>query len=453
MNLLTIAWKGIQQRRLASSLTALSIGLGVMLMVLVLVIFGAVDSAFSQRSVGYDLIVGPARGSDLQLVLSAVYRMQSPSETLPYMYLEELKKDRRVVSAVPMASGDVTKEGAFPIIGTTTEYFENEYMPGRAFQIHGKRINGLFDTIIGSEVARQNRWDLGSEFTIVHGGADSDHVHDEKFTVVAVLAPTGTANDRTVFLNLDGFYAIAGHEKTVEEIETRLRKFYASDPDRLTIALKQLESVKAQAAEGAASGHNHAHDHSHETPDAMKEVSAILVRTRLARDYPFDTMSLSGELQKGFQAMAVNPIRPIQRLMETLLGNIQKALVLLTSIIILVSGVGIFVSIYNSMADRRREIGIMRALGARRLHVFGIVLSESGLLCIGGGVLGWFVGHALAVAASPWVIRQTGLLINPWAVNPWEAVLFPVLVGLAALVGFLPAMTAYRTNVAEALSS
>ena len=185
----------------------------------------------------------------------------------------------------------------------------------------------------------------------------------------------------------------------------------------------------------------------------MKEVSAILVRTRLARDYPFDTMSLSGELQKGFQAMAVNPIRPIQRLMESLLGNIQKALVVLTSIIILVSGVGIFVSIYNSMTDRRREIGIMRALGARRLHVFGIVLSESALLCIGGGVLGWFVGHALAVAASPWVIRQTGLLINPWAVNPWEAVLFPVLVGLAALVGFLPAMTAYRTNVADALSS
>ena len=134
MNLISIAWKSLKQRRLASCLTAFSIALGVMLMVLVLVIFGAVDSAFTQRSIAYDLIVGP-KGSDLQLVLSAVYRMQPPIENLPYLYLEQLKKDRRVVSAVPLAFGDVTQEGSFPIIGTTPEYFENDYMPGRAFKI------------------------------------------------------------------------------------------------------------------------------------------------------------------------------------------------------------------------------------------------------------------------------------------------------------------------------
>lgn len=444
MNLLTIAWKSIRQRQLASCMTALSIGLGVMLMVVVLVMFGAVDSAFNQRSVGYDLIVGPARGSDLQLVLSAVYRMQPPSENLPYMYLDQLRNDRRVVSAVPLAFGDVTKEGSFPIVGTTTEYFLNDFMPGRSFQIRGSRINGLFDTIIGAEVARQNKWDIGSQFTIVHGGAESGHVHDEKFTVVAVLAPTGTANDRTVFLNLDGFYAIAGHEKSVAEIEKRLRDFYAADPERLAEGLKQLEEVKK---EEAIPGHHH----HHAAPAAMKEVTAILVKTR--PEAPSDAIFLSAELQKGFQAMAVNPVRPIQRLVTGLLGNIQKAMVVLTAMIILVSGVGIFVSIYNSMSDRRREIGIMRALGAGRMHVFGIVLAESALLCVGGGIIGWLVGHGLAITASPWVIRQTGLLINPWALNSWEAVLFPVLVGLAALVGFLPALTAYRTNVAEALSS
>jgi putative ABC transport system permease protein len=445
MNLLTIAWKSIRQRTLASFLTALSIGLGVMLMVLVLVIFGAVNSAFTQRSVGYDLIVGP-KGSDLQLVLSAVYRIQPPIENLPYMYLEQLKKDRRIISAVPLAFGDVTEAGSFPIVGTTTEYFENEYMPGQRFKIRGERISALFDGIIGAEVARQNGWDVGSTFSIVHGGAESGDVHDEKFTVVAVLAPTGTANDRTVFLNLEGFYAIAGHEKPVDEIEKRLKDFYAADPERLADAMQQLEGYKQ--TEKAAGD---VHDHTHASPDAMKEVTAILVRTR--PETPFDAISLSAELQKGFQAMAVNPVRPIQRLVTGLLGNIQKALVVLTGIIILVSGVGIFVSIYNSMSDRRREIAIMRALGAGRMHVFGIVLAESTLLCVGGRVVGWLVGHGLAIGASPWVIRQTGLLINPWALNSWEAILFPVLVGLAALVGFLPAMTAYRTNVADALSS
>ena len=447
MSLFSIAWKSLKLRALSSSLTALSVCLGVMLMVLVLVIFTAVDNAFLQRSIGYDLIVGP-KGSDLQLVLSAVFRMQPPIENLPYMYLDQLKQDRRIISAVPLAFGDVTQEGSFPIVGTTTEYFENEYMPGQSFRIRGKRINGLFDTIIGAEVARQNGWDLGSQFTIVHGGADSGHVHDEKFTVVAVLASTGTANDRTVFLNLDGFYAIAGHSKPVKEVEQRLRDFYASDPERLAVAMTQLAEVRAHEAEDAASGHDHSH---HETPSAMKEVTAILVKTR--PETPFDSVSLASELQRGYQAMAVNPIRPIQRLMTGLLGNIQKAMVVLTGVIIFVSGVGIFVSIYNSMADRRREIGIMRALGARRMHVFGIVLSESTLLCVGGGLIGWLAGHALAVIAAPWIIRQTGLLINPWSLNVWESLLFPVLLALAAIVGFLPALTAYRTNVADALTS
>jgi putative ABC transport system permease protein len=450
MNLFTIAWKSLKQRRLASSLTTLNIALGVMLMVLVLVMFGAVNNAFTQRSIAYDLIVGP-KGADLQLVLSAVYRMQPPIENLPYLYLEQLKKDRRVVSAVPLAFGDVTQEGSFPIIGTTPEFFENDFTPGRAFKIRGKRINGLLDTIIGYEVARKNNWDIGSTFTIVHGGAESGHVHDEKFVVVAVLAPTGTANDRTVFLNIEGFYAIAGHSKPVNEVEKRLRDFYAADPELLAIAMEQIESVRKMEAEEAEASHDHAHHHHHENPDAMKEVTAILVKTR--PDTPFDSMSLSMELKTGYQAMAVNPIVPIRRLIDGMLGNIKKAFVALISVIILVSGVGIFVSIYNSMSDRRREIGIMRALGAGRMHVFGIILAESILLCVVGGLVGWLAGHGLAVISAPILTERTGLLINPWSVDPREAVLFPVLVGLAALVGFMPALTAYRTNVADALSS
>ena len=388
----------------------------------------------------------------MQLVLSAVYRMQPPIENLPYLYLEQLRNDpqNRVVSAVPLAFGDVTQEGSFPIIGTTPEYFENNFSPGRAFRIRGKRINGLLDTIIGCEVARQNGWDIGSTFTIVHGGAESGHVHDEKFAVVAVLAPTGTANDRTVFLNIEGFYAIAGHSKPVNEIRKRLGDFYAADPERLAVAMEQLDAFEKLEAEESAGAHDHAHHH-HETPNAMKEVTAILIKTR--PDTPFDSFSLMSELKTGYQAMAVNPVVPIQNLMKNILGNIQKALITLIAVIILVSGVGICVSIYNSMSDRRREIGVMRALGAGRMHVFGIILAESALLCVGGGLLGWLAGHGLAVVSAPWLTEKTGLLINPWAVNPWEATLFPVLVGLAALVGFLPAMTAYRTNVADALSS
>jgi putative ABC transport system permease protein len=447
MSFLAIAWKSIRQRVLASGLTSLSISLGVMLMVIVLTISAAIEKAFDQTSVGYDLIVG-AQGSDLQLVLSAVYRIQPPIENVPYHYLKQLQADRRITAAIPLLFGDVTEQGAFPIIGTTPEYFEHDYASNRGFRIRGKRINSFFDAIIGSEAARMNDWDIGSQFTIRHGGAQGTHVHDEKFTVVAVLEPTQTANDRTVFLNVEGFYAIAGHEKSVKEVEDRLIKFYGSQPEVLAGLLKELDAHKDHLAEDGASGtgHDH-HDHGHDTPDAMKELTSIFVKTRSA----FDAISLQADINKSFQARAVNPTRPIRKLMDDVLGNVRKALVVLTAMIIVVSGVSIFVSIYNSMSDRKREIGIMRALGASRTAVFAIVLAESTVLCLGGGIVGWLVGHGLTVAAAPAVIARTGLLLNPWSVTPWEFILFPILLALATIVGFLPALTAYRTNVADAL--
>src|SRR5579872_3831372 len=192
MNLFAIAWKSIRQRLLSSSLTAFSVALGVMLMVGVLVIYGIVERMFSQHAIGYQLIVGPSKGSDLQLVLNAVYRVSAPAQNLPYLYYLELKKDPRVELAVPFCMGDFTEQGAFPLVATTEEYFENEYAPGRTFQIRGNPFTSSFDAIIGDEVRRVNHWDIGSEFQLVHGGAESDHKHEEKFTVRAVLARTGT---------------------------------------------------------------------------------------------------------------------------------------------------------------------------------------------------------------------------------------------------------------------
>jgi putative ABC transport system permease protein len=453
MNLLSIAWKSVKQRKVASLLTALSVALGVMLMVVVLVIAGAVDGAFNQRSIAYDLIIG-AKGSDLQLVLSSVYRVQPPIANLPYMYLEQLRNDRRIETAIPLAFGDFTKpeHGGFPIVGTTNEYFLNEYTPGKMFEVADqegtRQLSELYDAVIGSQVARKNGWKVGDKFTIVHGSADSEDVHDEMFTVVSVLRQTGTPNDRSVFLNLEAVYILDGHQKPIDEVETRLKDFYGNDRERLDIALGQMEELKKSRAKGQEIG-DESMGYGLDTPDAMKEVTAVFVKTREV----FDAISLQSQLKNGSKAMAVNPIRPIRRLMQDVVGHIQKALMVLTGMIIAVSGISIFVSIYNSMSDRRREIGIMRALGARRTSVFSIILAESTVLCIGGGMMGWLIGHGLSVAFAPYVSALTGLLLDGWALNPWEFVLFPVLLVLGALVGFLPAMTAYRTNVADALSS
>ncbi|GEM_PF-232357 len=452
MNLFSIAWKSVKQRRLASMLTALSVALGVMLMVVVIVISGAVDSVFNQRTIAYDLIVG-AKGSDLQLVLSSVFRIQPPIANLPLMYLQQLKDDPRIETAIPLAFGDFTKpeDGAFPIVGTTNEYFLNEYTPGKMYEVENqpgtRQLNGHYDAVIGSQVAYENKWRVGDKFSIVHGSADSETMHDELFEVVSVLRQTGTPNDRSVFLNLEAVYTLEGHQKPVDEVEARLKDFYGNDNKRLQSALMQLEQLRVKRQKGQEIGDTQM-GYGMDTPDAMKEITAVYVKTRSS----FDAVRFQSELKNTSKAVAVNPIRPIQRLMTNIVGNIQKALIALTGMIIIVSGISIFVSIYNSMSDRKREIGIMRALGARRSSVFSIVLAESAVLCIGGGLMGWLMGHGLAVAFSPVVSARTGLLLDPWFISPYEFVLFPILLMLGALVGFLPALTAYRTNVADALN-
>ncbi|HXY37459.1 MAG TPA: ABC transporter permease [Planctomycetaceae bacterium] len=447
MNLFSIAWKSIRQRFLSSSLTAFSVALGVMLMVSVLVIYGIMDRMFSQQSIAYDLIVGP-KGSDMQLVLNTVYRVSAPLQNLPYLYYQELKNDPRVVLAVPFCLGDTTEKGGFPIVGTTEEYFEHPYTPGEEFRLKGDSFKSSFDAIIGAEVARANEWDLGTQFQLVHGGAES-HKHEEKFTVVGVLAPTGTPNDKTVFIHLNGFYAISGHDAPLKEAVKRWHEFSGrgtSDSEINAAAAEWAQKCGIPIEEPPhAPGEHH---HHHKSCDVQKEVTAILVNMKSV----VAAAMFNGEMKRGYKVQAVNPIVPMQRLMSTILGNVRTVLIVLTALIIVVSGVGIFVSIYNSMSDRRKEIAIMRALGAQRRTVFSIILAESILLCFGGGILGILLGHGLVFAAAPIVQQQTGLLINPFAFEGIEFVLLPGLIGLASLIGIVPGLSAYRTDVARALA-
>ena len=437
MNLITIAYKSMRQRALASSLTSLSVALGVMLMVAVLVIHGIVERIFSQQSIAYDLIVGP-KGSDLQLVLSSVYRISPPIENLPYEYYLELKADPQIAVAVPIALGDTTKveEGSFPIVGTTNEYFENDYAPNKPFGLRGKSFETSLDAIIGYHVYRKNDWDLGAQFQLVHSGQE-DHVHDEKFKVVGILAPTGTPNDKTVFITLEGFYGIADHGKPFPEAIARSEDFYGKQYSAEDIA--DIKSNRKKREE------------------ATREVTSVFIRMKRPKgadkyDPVVSAFFFGRKLKREFKAMAVNPIVPMKRLMDNVVGNIRKVLLLLTGLIIIVSGLSIFVSIYNSMADRKKEIAVMRALGAGRQTVFSLILLESMLLCFGGGLFGMLMGHGLVFFAAPIVEAESGLLIDPWAFETLELALIPTLIVLASLVGFIPGMTAYRTDVAKTLS-
>ena len=450
MNLWSIAVKSVKQRALASALTSLSVALGVMLMVVVLVANGMAERMFVQTATGYDLILGP-KGSQLELVLTSIYRIGVAGEPLPYRFYRELTSEtgNRIDRAIPITMGDVTRQGAFPIVGTTPDYFVLPYMheadgTPRKFQFRTRSLDGKhtgeglirnpFDATIGAVVARQNGWDVGSKLKLVHGGSDG-HVHDEEFTVSGVLAATGTPNDRTVFVHLDGFYMISGHEKPLSEAVAREREFFGNVSE---------ESLRALEAEKSG-GHG-------PVPEAQKEVTAILLNIQgEIGEKVLAESRLMNRLNEGVQAQAVKPIVQIDRMMQTLIGPIRTLLIGLTSLIIAVSGIGIFVSIYNSMADRKKEIAIMRALGARRQTVLTVILAESTLLCVVGGLAGFVLAHLLILVASP-MVAGYGLVIDPWTFAWGELVLLPVLIALASLVGFVPGMTAYRTDVARTLS-
>ncbi len=132
---------------------------------------------------------------------------------------------------------------------------------------------------------------------------------------------------------------------------------------------------------------------------------------------------------------------------------LRIVLLSLTVMIVIVSGIGILVSIYNSMSERRHEIAVMRALGAGRQTVMFIVLLESILLSLAGGLAGWVVGHGLIGGLSPWIARKPAFRIGFLQFVGYELVIIPGLIVLAAVVGYLPALAAYRTDVAKALSA
>lgn len=457
MSLWKIAYRSIQQRMLASTLTAISMALGVALVVAVLVIYSVVDASFRRNAQGFNLIVG-AKGSPLDLVFNTVYHMGNPIRTIPYKCYEDLDRGKyssEVETAIPVCIGDNYK--GFRIIGTIPDMFEKlEYLGGKKYQFaqgENFRKENIHDAVVGATVARKTGLRVGDTFRPVHG-VESEHGREhEPFKVVGVLAATGTPNDRALFVNMEGFYAMhKGEEEADEEEEAEAAPPGAHGNAKAAHA--EAKSAHDQHAPGHDAkekpGHQHNEaEHDRAGHDHERKVTAVLVvldESRIDR-----AQALFGLLNDEPYTQAVRPAEVIDRLFQELIGNIEVVLLILAVLIVIVAGIGILVSIYNSMNDRRHEIAIMRALGARRQTVMMIILLESILLSLGGGALGLTLGHGLVAAMTPLIVEQTGVAMNLLYFQPAELILIPGLIVLASLVGYLPAVMAYRTDVARSL--
>ncbi len=415
MSIWKVVLKSIAQRRLSSSLTSASIALGVAVVVAVLALKAQGREAFNQSAIGYDLVVG-AKGSKLQLVLNTVYHLDQPTGIIPYALYERLGSDRRVKLAVPIAVGDTYR--GHRLVGASDRLLaEFEVQPGQKFELaegrnfafdekHLRHLmtaptdhkhegeGGAFEAVLGSAAAASTGLRVGSTFVARHGG-DTGEEHEEKWTVVGALRPTGTPNDRAIFINLESFFHIKGH---------------------------QAEEV------------------------TRGKISAVLLKTR--GDRAAD--DLAWEVNNGVEALAARPAPVMAELFE-LVGQVDVLLLAVACLVILVAAVSILVSIYNSMAERRRAIAIMRALGARRATVLAIVLYEAAALCLLGGVSGVVLGHLLTAVAGGVLLGAAGVRVSATAFQPAELAVLAGVVLLGALAGILPALKAYRTDIADGL--
>jgi putative ABC transport system permease protein len=310
---------------------------------------------------------------------------------------------------------------------------ELTYDNGRKFEFaagHNFKQNEFFTGVIGAQVARQLKLKVGDTFVPTHGVKGEEAADHDAFKIVGVLKPTGTPNDRALFINMEGFLLTGGHAKPVEH------KPGEAEPH-------------AHEAEG------HDANHPKPIPEAQREVTAILVLTSAPPGAPPELIAqdLLTKINEGMEGQAVQPIREIAMLFRLFVEPVKWLLLGLTVLIVVVAGISILVSIYNSMSERKHDIAVMRALGAGRGTVMVIVLLESILLALAGGLMGWILGHLLIFALNPVLEAEAGVRIGLFQFVPLELVIIPGLIALAAIVGYLPALVAYRTDVAKALSA
>jgi putative ABC transport system permease protein len=459
MSFWKIAWRNIEQRALASSLTALSMALGVAVMIAVIVTHAVTVRQFEENAQGYHVIVG-GKGGALQLVMSTVYHIGQPLYPIPYSYYQKFLEAGEFSDvtelAIPMCLGDSYEapDGThFRVVGTTPEMFDKlvygTYKDGSPktyeFQEGGRNFKSenFYEAVVGSVVAARSGLTLGDEIQPTHGIGAEGHKH-EGFKLVGILKPTGTANDRAVFINIEGFYLLEGHASVPDEEEE------TEDGGTESGAEDSAAGNEAEATQHEENEHAHAHATPAPLPIEQREVTSILVLC----NSPLGPTVLEQAFNRDNDPLAqsVAPAREVAMLMNSIVGPVRIILLVLTVLIVIVAGVSILVSIYNSMSERSHDIAVMRALGASRGAVMSIILVESILLSLGGGLIGMALGHGLIGLASPYVVERTGISLGLFEFEWQELVLIPALVILASLVGFLPAVAAYKTDVAKALA-
>jgi len=458
MSLWKIAWRSIEHRSLASILTALSMALGVALVVTVLVIHGVIRQTFNRSSQGYDLLIGP-KGSKLELVFSTSFYISVPESQIPFRLYDEIDRGllyaSQIAKAIPVAISE-PYEGV-PVIATYPNYFTDlNYDAKSGYKFQDKKGGNFtfadtFGAVIGSAAATKLKLDVGSTFYPHIGSAKLAKEEDRtEFTVRGILQSTGTPNDQAIFINLDGFHTMVEKTYGIIDIVTGTKR--EREISAILVVTTEVErkiELEGQLMDNAKDSGGRKIENFEQPPDI--KTSDFGIRDGVINPA---VVSLVNQIASNpdYQIQAVYPSREIRVFFDQIIGNIQLVLVILSCLVIVVAGIGMMVSIYNTMNERRQEIAIMRALGAKRRTVMSIIMLESLLLSFVGGLAGVVIGHGMIGVLSHWIAESVRVPVSAFQFQPVELWLIPGLTLMASIAGYLPAVVAYRTDVAQSLN-
>ncbi len=417
MYLLRLAIKSLANRRFSAILTVLAIALSVTLLLAVEKVRTEARASFTSTIAGTDLVVG-ARSGSVQLLLYSVFRIGNATNNIRWDSYQHVAGLPKVAWAIPISLGDSHR--GFRVMGTNAGYFEH-YRHGRdqaLEMVRGAPFVDLYDAVLGADVARELGYALNSEMVLAHGtGAVSFVDHGDKpFRVSGILRKTGTPVDRTIHISLQGMEAL------------------------------HVDWQQGMPARGAASV---SAEQAREMDLTPKAITAVL----LGLTSRISTFAVQREINQ-FGDEPLQAILPGVALQElwSLLGIAEKALFIVSLFVVLTGLVGMLTAILSSLNERRREMAILRSVGARPRHVFSLLLLEAASLAFAGIMIGLGLMYLCLWLAQPLILSRYGLYIAITPPGPYEWTLLGAILAASVLMGSVPAWRAYRQSLADGLS-
>ena len=356
-----------------------------------------------------------AKGSPLQLILANVYHIDFPTGNIKLDQAKGLTRNRLVKSAIPLALGD--SYNGFRIVGTNHDYinlYQGEVADGKLWSYN-------LEATIGPNVAKRLGLKIGDEFFGSHGMSDTGMDHDEaSYVVVGILEPSGSVLDNLIMTNIESVWAVHehadGHEHEGEE----------HDKEKVLGSAYQT---------GLPEG------------DADDEITSLLIQYRS----PMGAVQMPRMINSNTNMQAASPAFETQRLFS-LLGIGVDLLRSFAYIIIVISGLSIFISLYNALKDRKYDLAIMRSLGASRVKLFVHVVLEGVIITVFGGLLGYVIGHGLTEALANSYEKSEEVGITGLIFVNQELYVLLIAVGVGIVASLIPAFSAYKTDISKVLA-